>query len=121
MTGPPVTIVIGQPTTIQRQCFLRGSGDVSAVFNSSDALAAAVVQSRQTAAVFTPSVEWYTADSTQNGYAQGQVEATFTTVQAAMLVPTVSYTLLIWRALSGSPSVLELIARIPLLIEPLAV
>jgi len=121
MTVPPIHLVTGQPTAIPLQCYVRGSGTVPAIFNASDVLQAEVIQSKQTGALFTPAIAWYTADNTQVGYTQGQVEATLTTDNAVLLIPTISYTLLVWRALSSAPTIFELVARVPLVIEPLAV
>jgi hypothetical protein len=113
------TLVSGQPFDLPIQCYLRGSGTVPAVFNASDTLTAGIVQHGQTAPIFAPTIGWYTKISTQTGYGQGQVQAAGTTAQAALLVPTDSYTLLIWRALSGDSADPELVARIPLTIESL--
>jgi hypothetical protein len=120
MTVPSIIVVTGQPVSIPIQCNTRGSGDVPAVYNASDTLTAEVVQARQTTPLFAPSVAWYTASNTQNGYLQGQVEATWLTANATLLVPTISYTLLVWRTLASYPNDPELIARQPLVVEPLA-
>lgn len=117
----PVTIATGSHADIPIQCYVRGSGVVPAIYGATDILTAAVYQARQSVAIFAPSVAWYTADNSQAGYTQGQVEATFTAANCTLLVPSVSYTLLIWRALSSSPSETELIARVPLVVEPLAI
>ena len=121
MSAKPITIVTGQPTALPLQFWLRGTGGTrAALFNATDALSAAVIQTRQTTPVFTPSVLWYTAASTQSGYGQGQVEVSLSTASMLLLIPSVSYTLDVWRSLAGDPSDLELIARVPLVIEPLA-
>lgn len=91
-----------------------------AIYNATDVLSGAVIQTRQVSPLFVPSVGWYTADSTQVGYLQGQVEPSFTTAQALLLIPTISYTLEVWRSLVGFPLNLDLIARRRLIIVPLA-
>jgi hypothetical protein len=103
------------------QGYLRGSGTKPGILNSSDSLTAAVWRSGQTVSVFTLPITWYTANSTQVGYLQGQVEVTLSTANAILLTPGVSYTLLCWRAISGTPTELECISRIPLIIEPIPV
>ena len=85
MTGPPLYLVTGQPTAVPIQCYLRGSGTTPAIYNADDTLTAAVRPSRQTGNVFAPAIAWYTADNTQSGYGQGQVEASFSATQMASL------------------------------------
>lgn len=121
MTAKPITLVAGQPVALPIQCYLRGTGGtIPAAFGATDILSAAVVQSRQTVPTFVPAVAWYTAGATQTGYGQGQVEPVISPANAALLVPTTAYTLLVWRALASNPGVFELIARKPLVIEPIA-
>jgi hypothetical protein len=121
MNAPPIELIAGQPFTIAFQCFVRGTGTVAAVFNSTDTLTSSVIQSQQTVAIFNPTPVFYTANSTQNGSDQGQVQVTGTKAQAAMLVPSTSYTLEVWRTLVSDPSNPDLIVRAPLVIKPLAV
>ena len=120
MTAPPIILVAGQPTSVPIQCNLRGFGTTPAVFNVDDILSCSVIPTGQTFAVCNPTIAWYTANSTQVGYLQGQVEASFSPANMALLTASVRYTLDVWRALSGAPDVLELIARCPLVIEPIA-
>ncbi len=120
MTGPPLVLVTGQPTTRAVQCNVYGTGTVPAIYNSTDILTASVIPSRQTSPIFTPSVDWYTAQSTQTGYGEGQVEVSLTAANMALLVPTISYTLSIYRALDSDPSNAEMIAQIPLIVKPVS-
>jgi len=120
MTAVPITLVAGQPTAVPIQCNLRGFGTTPAVFNSTDILSCSVIPAGQTFAVCNPGIAWYTANTTQVGYLQGQVEASFSPANMALLTPTVRYTLDVWRAIASAPTVLELIARCPLVIEPIA-
>lgn len=123
-TAPPLVMVVGQAKTIPIQCNLYGGAKPSR-FNSNDVLASKVVQGNQTNSVFTSAVAWYTANdpttgiSTQTGYTQGEVEWQPTAAQMALLQPTVSYTLIVTRTLAsgGDP---DTIARIPLVIQPIA-
>jgi hypothetical protein len=121
MNAPPIELIAGQPFTVAFQCFVRGTGTVAAVFNSTDTLTSSVIQSQQTASIFSPTPVFYTANSTQTGYDQGQVQVTGTKAQAAMLVPSTSYTLEVWRTLTSDSSNPDLIVRAPLVIKPLAV
>ncbi len=120
MTGPPLVLVTGQPTTRAVQCHVYGSGTVPAIFNSTDILTASVVPARQTSPIFMPGVNWYTATGTQSGYGEGQVEVTLTAAEMALLVPTISYTLIIYRALEGNPTNAEMIAQIRLVIKAIS-
>ncbi len=116
-----IDLVTGQPTVVVVQCYLRGSGTVPSVFNATDTLYASVVPRLSTTPVFTPTPAFYTANNTLTGYDQGRVQATLTTAQMLLLEQSVRYTLIWWRSISGSPSEKEMIARMPLNIEPLAI
>lgn len=116
----PIQLVTGQPALIVAQCWIRG-GIATSVFNVDDILTSAVVPSRQTLAVFAPTPAWYTDDASQNGYGQGQVQATLSAAQMLLLVPSVRYTLIWWRALASAPNNPEMIARMLLSIEQLAI
>jgi hypothetical protein len=115
-----ITLVTGWPAARPIQCYLVGSGTVPAQYNFDDILTAAVFPRRSTIQVFAPSIGWYTAAGTQTGYDQGQVEPTFSAVQVAMLEPSIRYTLAIYRALVNDPVNPEVIARVPITVEPLA-
>jgi hypothetical protein len=114
----PVPIVTGAAVDLGIQTYLRGSGSQPASYASGDTLTAGVYQSRQSSALFTPTVTWYTANSTQTGYTQGQVVVSWTDAQGALLIPTISYTLVVFWAPASSPSKVAPIVRIPLTIEP---
>jgi hypothetical protein len=116
----PVPLVTGQPATIALQCRVRGAGAI-AVFNSTDILTSVVIPSRQTVPVFAPTAAWFTDLASQSGWEQGQPQATFSGAQMQLLEPSVRYTLIVWRALASAPSDPELIARMVLSIEPLAI
>jgi len=76
-----------------------------------------VYQSRSATALFSPAVTWYTANSTQTGYDQGQVLVSYTIAQSAQLVPTGSYTLVVSRAPAATPLKVEDIVRMRLIVE----
>jgi hypothetical protein len=125
MTGPPIPLVAGQPTSLAIQCYLRGTSPatgnpVPAMFNSTDILSCAIYPSGQTVPVCTPAVTFYTANGGQLGYSQGQVNPTLSHANMVLLQPGVSYTLLVWRALASASTILELIVRAPLVIEAIA-
>ncbi len=114
-----ISIVVGDAVDVPIQCWTRG-GALSAVYASGDTLTAAVYQSRATSPLFTPAVAWYTAMGTQSGYGQGQVVVSFTNAQSALMVPTLPYTLLVYRTLFADNTRTELIARVKLSIEAVA-
>lgn len=121
MVGPAIPLVTGQPTVVAAQCFLRGTGTEPSVFSASDTLTASVIPSRQTTVVFNPAADWYTRNHTQTGYDQAQVQATMTSAQMALLEPSIKYTIVWWRTTTALPGSPEMIARMPLLIEPIAI
>ena len=53
-------------------------------------------------AVFQPTVGWYTANSTQTGYTQGQVLVSPTAAQSATLEQNGTYSLEVWWTQSGT-------------------
>jgi hypothetical protein len=126
MIGPPTQLVTGEPTVLAAQCNLRNSVDatgkpVPAIYNANDIITAEVIPSRSTIPTFAPAAGFFTAQSTQGGYAQGQVQATPTQAQMALLMPGIRYTILWFRQLADQVDPPELIARMPLDIEPLAI
>ena len=114
-----ISIVVGDAVDVPIQCWTRG-GAVSAVYAPGDTLSSAVYQSRATSPLFLPTAAWYTAMGTQTGYGQGQVVVSFTNAQTALMVPTLSYSLLVYRTLSANNTKTELIARVQLTIEAVA-
>jgi hypothetical protein len=119
MTGPPIILVAGYPKTRGIQCYVQG-GVTAAIYNSDDILTGALIPPRSTTPIFAPSIVWYTANNTQVGYLQGQIQGIFTAAQMALVQPSITYTLIGLRALSSSPTNPEIICRRPLLIVPLA-
>lgn len=117
---PPIVLVTGSAAELPIQCYLRGDGTVPATFAPDDVLTTAIYASRQAAAAFVPTVGLYTLGGTQDGYEEGQVVVTFTSTQGAILVPTISFNLLVWRARAVDPTNRDLVVRIPLVVEPLA-
>ncbi len=117
----PITIVAGEPATIPLQCRLRGSGTVAAMFNFDDVLTGVVRSSRNIVDASDMTVEFYTAGGNQTGYTQGQIEASMTADQTAALTPTLPYTLIVHRSLSVDLAHPELIVRLPLTVEALAI
>jgi hypothetical protein len=113
------TIVAGSAFDLPIQAWLRG-GATKAVFGTGDAIVASVLQRNVAAPIFQPSVAWYTANSTQNGYGQGQVMVSGTNAQSALLTPGGAYTLVVdWTPSGGS--ITEPIVRNQLIVEPRAI
>jgi hypothetical protein len=114
-------IVAGAATSYPIQC--RARGDVSnSTFLVGDTLSAYVCQGWQpefppSIYVFQPSIGWYTPDGTQTGYDEGQILATISNSQSAMLVPTANYTLIVGRSPSSAPGTVEEIVRMVLPVE----
>jgi hypothetical protein len=117
---PPTVLVQGQPTSVPYQGNLRGAG-TQGIMNETDILSASVITTGVAAPVYTPDVAFYTANSTQTGYGQAQVEVSYETADVGLMVPSVHYTVVVWRALASSPSILEAVVRYPIVVEPLAI
>jgi hypothetical protein len=118
---PPMVIIGGQPFQRVVQCNMFGPGNKPSQYNSTDSLLAWIIQSRQPAPTFNPTVGWYTSLSTQTGYTQGQVEVGGTRAQALLLMPSLSYTLEVWRTIVGDTDNPELIVRYPVIVLPLTI
>lgn len=116
----PISIVTGSAVDIPLQSWNRGSLSTP-VFGANDTLAAAIYQSRISTPIFTPECGWYTAGSSQTGYGQGQTVTSVTDAQAALLVPTIRYSLSVSWTPAADPSKTVVIARVPLVIEPIAI
>jgi len=110
------TIIAGYARDYPIQAWLQG-GNTPSAYGASDPLAAYVYQGRSATALFSPAVAWYTANSTQTGYGQGQVVVSYTGAQSAQLVPTGSYTLVVTRAPAANMSKVEDIVRMRLIVE----
>jgi hypothetical protein len=121
MSVTTLNLVTGWPANRPIQCWAFG-GVTPAVFNSDDILSANVYPARSTTSMFSPTVHFYTADSTQSGFAQGQVEPEFTGTQMALMMPGIHYTLAIFRVLAANPSMTpDPIARVLINVEPIAI
>jgi hypothetical protein len=114
---PP--IVAGDAADIPIQAWLYG-GAQPAIYAAGDSLVGYVYQTpRSPMPLFTAAVTWYTAPGstgspTQTGYAQGQVLFSITNAQAALLVPSVVYTVVVVWSAAATPSKTETIVRIAL-------
>ena len=88
-------------------------------FQSTDILTAALYQAGSSVVNCNPAVTWYTANLTQTGYGQQQVEVSFTGAQAGALVPSLRYLLVVSRAPVSNSSdvdvvaILQFVARTP--------
>ncbi len=71
------------------------------VFTSGSVLSADVWEGQNQQSIFSPSVSWYTAGSTQTGYDQGQVALSIVGISTAMLNPAGEYYLLVSETTSG--------------------
>jgi hypothetical protein len=112
-----VTVVTGDCWNLPMQCVLRGARG-NAVFQSGDQLQAFVYQGVSTTPLFLPTVAWYTASGTQNGYDQGQVIVSATSAQGALLTPNGLYTVSVIWAPTTIPGAFSTIVRNKLLVEP---
>jgi hypothetical protein len=122
----PMIIIAGQPFQRAVQANLFGNGGtVPAQYNSTDVLTAAINQHGQAVPVFVPTIGWQTTNPktglSQTGYTQGQVEVGGTRAQALLLMPSLSFTLLVWRAIVGNSGNPELIARYPIVVSTLTI
>lgn len=112
-----VPIVQGDPADLPWQCKTR---DVkSSVYAAGDTLTAQVYASGATTPLFSPTVGWFTAGTTQTGYDQGQVITTVSNAQSAQMLAPNSYTLLVSRQLASNPAETEYIVHAKLSITPL--
>ena len=100
------------------QTYLPGS--VAAVYAAADTLAAKVIPHHSVTAAFTPTVDWYTAGGTQNGYDQGQVVVAISAAQSALLEVSGNYTLLVEVTPASDPTNTYPALRIPLRVDPVA-
>ena len=96
-----LTIVIGSHEDYPLQCWNRGAQSAP-VFLADDVMTAYVYRGQDQSTVFSPTVAWYTKNSTQTGYDQGQVLVTITSAQAALLSENGEYSLIVWRTPNGS-------------------
>jgi hypothetical protein len=88
-----------------------------ATYQASDILSASVMPPLSATPLFTPQVGWYTNQNTQTGYDQGQTVVTYSAAQAALLMPTITYTIEVERAPASDPTNTELIVRAKLPVE----
>jgi hypothetical protein len=114
-----ITLVVGDTKDLVLQCKAQGGGS-NAAYSATDTLSATVAPYGSTVVLFEPTPSWFTNQNTQTGYDQGQVTATCTNAQMAMLVPSNVYTLTVSRQLGSAPSRTEKIARARLVIKQVA-
>jgi hypothetical protein len=111
-------IVQGGAADWPLQTWNRGSQTTPA-YASGDTLTAYVYPGGSQASLFSCTVGWYTAGSTQTGYGQGQVQVSVTSAQSATLEAGGKYTLIVWWT-SGSTGKTAPIWRGPVYCEPAA-
>jgi hypothetical protein len=111
-----LTIVVGAAADFPVQTWNRGNAS-KPVYTSADALTAYCYQGRSLTALFSPAVAWYTANSTQTGYDQGQVLLSITSMQAALLTPGGAYSVVVWWSPASQPAKLAAIVRNQLIVE----
>jgi hypothetical protein len=111
----------GYARDIPIQCVLIPTGSTPAVFGPADTLTAAMYQSGVDAAVFEPTVGWYTKDNqdgpTQTGYDQGEVLVSVTNEEAALLQPSVPYNLIVVWSPASNPTQSAPVASIPITVR----
>jgi hypothetical protein len=112
-------VVAGDAADIPIQAWLYG-GAQPAMYGAGDTLVGYVYQTpRSPSPLFTAAVTWYTApgqtgEPTQTGYGQGQVLFSIANAQSALLVPSLTYTVIVVWAAAATPSKTETIVRIAL-------
>ncbi len=73
----------------------------ASVFTSGSALSAVAWEGQNQAGLFSPTVAWYTAGSTQTGYTQGQFTLSITGANTATLNPAGEYYVLVSETTAG--------------------
>ncbi len=97
------------------------SGVVAPIFAADDVLVGPCYQARTAAPLFTAAVAWFNGvNDDQAGYLTGDVVISISGAQSALLVPTISYTVVVNRSAAADPSKTVAIARIPLTVAPIA-
>ena len=96
------------------QCYLEGGGETGG-FQPTDLLTATMQPVGSTSIVFSPTASWYTADSTQTGYDQQQVETAVTGAQARLLMRSMRYILTVYRAPASDSTNTDIVAKILLI------
>jgi hypothetical protein len=111
-------IMAGAAADYPVQTWLRGGASKAAYASGSgDTLVGSVYQGSTPAAIFNPTVVWYTASSTQTGYLEGQILISITNAQAALLVPRGAYVVVVQWTPASSSSKTAPIARMILPVE----
>lgn len=114
-TPQNITLFPGYARDLPVQCFDLASN--KSAYQAADVLSAAVYQHNAGSPAFTPAVAWNTKGGTQTGYDQGQVAATFTGAQTAMIQPSLPYHLWVYRQLGADSTKTEPIAHMLIQIE----
>ncbi len=108
-----LTIVAGDAKDWEIQTWNEGAL-APASYQPGDTLTGAYLyRNRSTTPVFQPTVQWFTNGNTQTGYQQGQLLVSVTNAQAALLQPTVGYTLVVKLSPATDPSRSYAIVRLP--------
>jgi hypothetical protein len=109
----PLPLSVGSAVDLPIQLLLI-SGKPPRTMTGGDTITLAVAPSRQTAALFAPTFSWYTPGG-QTGYDQGQIVASLSNAQGAMIWPSNCYDLLAWWTPAASPGRTQLVARVPII------
>jgi hypothetical protein len=88
---------------------LKGSGH-AALFASDDSFVGAFYPYGNPTAACNPAVTFYTAGSTQTGYTQGQLVASFSMANSLAAVPSIPYVLVVSRARASTPTIFTPVA-----------
>jgi len=113
----PFPIVQGLAADYPTQTWLWG-GLTKAAYANGDTLTGYCYPAKSTTALFQPAVSWYTANSFQTGYDQGQIVISISGAQSALLVAGNPFTLLVTWSPAGQPAKIAPIARVKLLVLP---
>ena len=98
-------------TDVPIQCFQQGGASTGGL-QATDIITAKLRPFQSTAVLCQPTMGWYTADNTQNGYQQQQVEAAISLANAALLQDSVRYVLTVYRAPVGDATNVDIAAKI---------
>ncbi len=106
----PYTVERGFARDYPFQCKAQG-GLSPAIFNVDDILAADFYPLGFSVSACSPTTVFYTANSTQDGYGQGQVSVRLTVANSLSLQMGTQYILKVRRALASAPTAFTLIVK----------
>lgn len=107
----PFAIFCGFAEDFPIQIRLKGAG-AAARLASDDILRTAFYPFGNGVSACSPAISYYTANSTQTGYDQGQVMVSFSLSDTLAATPTVPYILFVTRARAAAPTVFTPIAAL---------